>query len=102
VDKNKYDALRVKQRKSTADNESKHFLLQIPIPPSTDIIGYITTGQYSFSQGHGFAIGCCSALAVLNILNSQMSEQKSAKTYYVLLRKTTSRFCQPATMELLM
>ncbi|TPX69243.1 hypothetical protein SpCBS45565_g02571 [Spizellomyces sp. 'palustris'] len=29
------------------------------IPPASAIVGYITTGQFSFAQGHGQALGCC-------------------------------------------
>ncbi|CAG8501314.1 16571_t:CDS:2, partial [Racocetra persica] len=38
------------------------------IPCVDDIIGYITTGQFSFSQGHGFGIGCCSVVKCLEMI----------------------------------
>ncbi|CAG8727746.1 15411_t:CDS:10, partial [Dentiscutata erythropus] len=38
------------------------------VPCADDIIGYIITGQFSFSQGHGFGIGCCSVTKCLEMI----------------------------------
>ncbi|KAG9291822.1 hypothetical protein G9A89_012107 [Geosiphon pyriformis] len=72
------------------------------IPPASDIIGYITTGQYSFHQGHGFAIGCCSLTMVHNLLQSHTVDRGAkGSNNFVLVRKTTSSCCKLATLDLL-
>ncbi|CAG8433502.1 6280_t:CDS:10 [Diversispora eburnea] len=35
---------------------------------ASDIIGYVTTGQFSFSQGHGIGIGSCSLTGILDLI----------------------------------
>nr|CAG8480207.1 3392_t:CDS:10 [Entrophospora candida] len=70
------------------------------LPKPSEIIGYVTTGKFSFSQGHGFAIGCCSLIKILELLRQQKSEKRTIKNF-VLVRKITSLICQPATLELI-
>ncbi|CAG8620647.1 7743_t:CDS:2, partial [Funneliformis caledonium] len=62
-----------------SENDDAEGVRPSSLPSKADIIGYVTTGQFSFSQGHGFAIGCCS----------------------VTIRKITSHICKPATLEIL-
>ncbi|CAG8436872.1 7617_t:CDS:10 [Ambispora gerdemannii] len=84
------------------------------IPPDSDTIGYVTTGQFSFNKGHGFAIGCCSMAAIHDLLKKQISSKSSTESksgqrstmivnmkMVVLVRKTTSMTSQPASIELL-
>ncbi|CAB4382576.1 unnamed protein product [Rhizophagus irregularis] len=109
ADKNKYDywanVLKNKKNNSSnieigSDQEGTEKVQSSPLPPKSDIIGYVTTGQFSFSQGHGFAIGCCSVTGILDLLKIQRSEQRKIKKF-VLVRKITSIICQPATLEFL-
>lgn len=40
-----------------APDDPRNLLDQIP--PSSSIVGYITTGQFSMAEGHGQALACC-------------------------------------------
>ncbi|RUS21833.1 NUC188 domain-containing protein [Endogone sp. FLAS-F59071] len=33
-------------------------------PPESDIVGYVTTGHFSFTQGQGFGLGACSVVGM--------------------------------------
>ncbi|RIA97121.1 ribonucleases P/MRP protein subunit POP1-domain-containing protein [Glomus cerebriforme] len=105
ADKNKYDYwINVfKNRKNNLNDIDQDGVEKVQLsllPSKSDIIGYVTTGQFSFSQGHGFAIGCCSVTGILDLLRIQRSEEREMKKF-VLVRKITSLVCQPATLEFL-
>ncbi|GBB87563.1 hypothetical protein RclHR1_01400016 [Rhizophagus clarus] len=109
TDKNKYDywANILKSRKNNSgsieiesDQDSTEEDQPSSLPSKSDIIGYVTTGQFSFSQGHGFAIGCCALTGILDLLKIQRSEKRKIKKF-VLVRKITNINCQPATLEFL-
>ncbi|CAG8467455.1 6049_t:CDS:10 [Ambispora leptoticha] len=122
VEKNAYDywTKRNQSRDSFEDDQEdddidkkKDKKFSHHIPPDNDIIGYATTGQFSFNKGHGFAIGCCSVVAIHELLRKQVSSissadlssgQNSKMTIIkmgALVRKTTSMICRPASIELL-
>ncbi|RIB06529.1 hypothetical protein C2G38_2046720 [Gigaspora rosea] len=65
------------ERKIRKSNDHKEFLDDEmddkEIPCAEDIIGYIITGQFSFSQGHGFGIGCCSVVKCLEMIKIERS-----------------------------
>ncbi|ORY00772.1 POP1-domain-containing protein [Basidiobolus meristosporus CBS 931.73] len=67
------------------------------IPSSESIIGYVTNGRYSFTQGQGFAIGCCSTTGLHKLYQTR---QRSLKQF-VLIRGTTNMSCRPALLEIL-
>jgi len=85
VDKNKYDywANVLQNRKNSSNSieivSDQDDVEKVQLPSKLDIIGYVTTGQFSFSQGHGFAIGCCSITGILDLLRIQRSEERKIK-----------------------
>ncbi|CAI2184541.1 19786_t:CDS:10 [Funneliformis geosporum] len=83
-----------------SENDDTEGVHPSSLPSKADIIGYVTTGQFSFSQGHGFAIGCCSVTSILNLFRIQKSEGRKI-TNFVLVRKITSHTCKPAILEIL-
>jgi len=45
---------------------------QPTVPQKDEIIGYITSGQYSFARGQGFGIGCCTLSGLLEVFKVQL------------------------------
>ncbi|KAK9709281.1 Ribonucleases P/MRP protein subunit pop1 [Basidiobolus ranarum] len=70
------------------------------VPSSESIIGYITSGQYSFTQGHGFAIGCCSTAGLHKLYQAEKSQPRTLKQF-ILIRGTTNMSCRPAILEII-
>ncbi|KAF9584858.1 hypothetical protein BGW38_004904 [Lunasporangiospora selenospora] len=53
------------------DKEDREFdfdQLATTQPPPGTLIGYVTTGQYCYSDGKSYGIGCCSATGVASVL----------------------------------
>lgn len=50
--------------------------LSVIVPPESAVIGYVTTGHFSLSQGQGFGIG---AIAVHELLRLQEQSHRSAQ-----------------------
>jgi hypothetical protein len=50
-------------------------------PPGSSIIGYVTTGHFSLSQGEGFAIG---AISVVRLLELQEQSHRLARSLFIL------------------
>ena len=43
----------------------RRFLKEKPkFPPSSDLIGYLTTANFSFDAGRGLGLGACTALGL--------------------------------------
>ncbi|CAG8593075.1 9786_t:CDS:10 [Paraglomus occultum] len=49
-----------------------HSQNQPTLPHKDEIIGYITSGQYSFSRGQGFGFGCCTLSGILEVFKAQL------------------------------
>lgn len=45
------------------------------IPPPETLLGYITTGQYCYSEGKNYGIGCCSATGLARIMELETRQQ---------------------------
>ncbi|KAF8225887.1 POP1-domain-containing protein [Tricholoma matsutake] len=74
-------------------------------PPSSSIVGYVTTGHFSLSQGEGFAIG---ALTVVRLLELQEQSHRlypnaTCKTppLMVKVRNGNTQQCRAAYVEIL-
>ncbi|KND05052.1 ribonuclease P/MRP protein subunit POP1 [Spizellomyces punctatus DAOM BR117] len=70
------------------------------IPPPSAIVGYITTGRFSFAQGHGQALGCCK-LSGLHRIVQECESAGREHTHFVLVRGITGRLCLPAIFNLI-
>ncbi|KAG0334323.1 hypothetical protein BG000_008415 [Podila horticola] len=42
--------------------------LEMIRPPPETLLGYVTTGQYCYSEGKSYGIGCCSALGLARLI----------------------------------
>ncbi|KAF9285583.1 hypothetical protein BGZ74_001451 [Mortierella antarctica] len=42
--------------------------LEMIRPPPETLLGYVTTGQYCYSEGKNYGIGCCSALGLARLI----------------------------------
>ncbi|KAG0037986.1 hypothetical protein BGZ82_001387 [Podila clonocystis] len=42
--------------------------LEMVRPPLETLLGYVTTGQYCYSEGKNYGIGCCSALGLARLI----------------------------------
>ncbi|KAG0244945.1 hypothetical protein BGW41_005544 [Actinomortierella wolfii] len=97
-------------------------------PPAETLLGYITTGQYCYSEGKSFAIGCCSAVGLARVMRAEQmrdaakkqkgeqGEQEEQDSFgtasrtkgtngvprmLVLIRGTTSHLSRPAKLSIL-
>ncbi|KAG0369036.1 hypothetical protein BGZ54_000544 [Gamsiella multidivaricata] len=56
--------------------------LEMALPPSETLLGYVTTGQYCYSEGKSYGIGCCSATGLAHVIAAETRQrlelQKSA------------------------
>lgn len=74
-------------------------------PTPRRIIGFVSTGRYALSTGHGQGIGTCSALKLLELLcdAKKWSDNpvKSPPPVFVQIRNPKSRHYRPAHLEIL-
>ncbi|KAF9435347.1 hypothetical protein BGZ76_006455 [Entomortierella beljakovae] len=50
--------------------------LEMQIPPPESLIGYVTTGQYCYSEGKSYGIGCCSATGLAHVMTTEIRQKK--------------------------
>ncbi|KAF9970400.1 hypothetical protein BGZ73_006883 [Actinomortierella ambigua] len=93
-------------------------------PPAETLLGYITTGQYCYSEGKSFAIGCCSAVGLARLMRAEQMREAAKRQQdqppedttgthsaikatngvprmMVLIRGTTSHLSRPAKLTIL-
>ena len=44
-------------------------------PPAGALLGYVTTGQYCYSEGKSYGIGCCSATGLARVIESETKQR---------------------------
>ncbi|KAF8985601.1 hypothetical protein BGZ46_003296 [Entomortierella lignicola] len=49
--------------------------LEMAIPPPETLLGYVTTGQYCYSEGKYYGIGCCSATGLARLIASETRQR---------------------------
>ncbi|KAJ3214886.1 hypothetical protein HDU67_001088 [Dinochytrium kinnereticum] len=70
--------------------------------PSNDrIIGYVTTGGFTYTEGHSTALGCCTVAGLQKCFYMSSSKSKGGVRNMVLIRSTTGRVCWPASFEII-
>lgn len=76
-------------------------------PPPETLLGYVTTGQYCYSEGKSYGIGCCSALGLARLIAFE-SKVGAAPTsgpkvpkMMVLVRSTRSKASRLAKLTVL-
>jgi len=45
------------------------------IPPPETLLGYVTTGQYCYSEGQAYGIGCVSATGMARLIESETRQR---------------------------
>ncbi|KAF9359856.1 hypothetical protein BGX26_011233 [Mortierella sp. AD094] len=97
------------------DDDAEFDDLEMAIPPPGTLLGYVTTGQYCYSEGKSYGIGCCSATGLAHLITSEARQrteiQKSAVTssktlpkvprMMVLVRSIRSRASRLAKLTIL-
>ncbi|KAF9217819.1 hypothetical protein BGZ59_009792 [Podila verticillata] len=81
--------------------------LEMIRPPPETLLGYVTTGQYCYSEGKSYGIGCCSALGLGRLIAFE-SKAGAAPTsgpkvpkMMVLVRSTRSKASRLAKLTVL-
>ncbi|KAF9958011.1 hypothetical protein BGZ72_001040 [Mortierella alpina] len=49
--------------------------LEMARPPAGTLLGYVTTGQYCYSEGKSYGIGCCSATGLARVIESETKQR---------------------------
>ncbi len=62
------------------------------------MIGFVTTGSYSFVRGQGFAVGFCSAKLVEKLFKGSQKFCRGPHGF-ALLRNTASQFYLPVAIS---
>ncbi|KAI1314457.1 hypothetical protein EDD11_002159 [Mortierella claussenii] len=81
--------------------------LEMAIPSSETLLGYVTTGQYCYSEGKGYGIGCCSAAGLAQVIAAETRQrlelQKNIKMprMMVLVRSIRSKASRLAKLTIL-
>ncbi|KAJ3101161.1 hypothetical protein HDU97_001627 [Phlyctochytrium planicorne] len=73
-------------------------------PPPDRIIGYVTSGHYTFSEGSSTAIGCCRISGLQKSFYMSAKKAKPGKNgvrNMVLVRSVTGRVCWPAKFTII-
>ncbi|KAJ3162781.1 hypothetical protein HDU86_003755 [Geranomyces michiganensis] len=70
------------------------------IPETGSLLGYVTTGSFSTTQGHGMAIACCKLSGLHRVVQEGISAGWKL-TRFVLVRDITGRVLLPATFSLI-
>ncbi|KAJ7069842.1 POP1-domain-containing protein [Mycena amicta] len=78
------------------EDESKP---EAAIPPHTDIIGYVTSGNFSLTQGTGFALGAISLKSLLCL--KEQSLRLQSQEILVKIRDRDGQVCRAAHLKLL-
>ncbi|KAI8137837.1 ribonucleases P/MRP protein subunit POP1-domain-containing protein [Fennellomyces sp. T-0311] len=69
-------------------------------PPSSDIIGYLTTANFSFHAGCGSGLGACTALGLRRLQDLDKSRGRPVNMV-VLVRNPKALQCRPAKLQFL-
>ncbi|KAF9898081.1 hypothetical protein BX616_004518 [Lobosporangium transversale] len=90
------------------DEEDKDVTdLEMAIPPPETLLGYVTTGQYCYSEGKSYGIACCSATGLAHVIEAETRQrqglQKGAKApkMMVLVRSIRSKVTRLAKLTIL-
>ncbi|KAI9495878.1 NUC188 domain-containing protein [Zychaea mexicana] len=73
---------------------------KLKFPPPDDLIGYLTTANFSFHAGCGSGLGACTARGMRRLQELDNSRQREIKTV-VLVRNTKALQCRPAKLQFL-
>ncbi|KAF9175584.1 hypothetical protein BGX21_001585 [Mortierella sp. AD011] len=57
------------------DDDTEFDELEMAIPPPGTLLGYVTTGQYCYSEGKSYGIGCCSATGLAHLIASESRQR---------------------------
>ncbi|KAG0015916.1 hypothetical protein BGZ80_009548 [Entomortierella chlamydospora] len=57
------------------DDDAEFDDLELAIPPPGTLLGYVTTGQYCYSEGKSYGIGCCSATGLAHLIASESRQR---------------------------
>ncbi|KAG0051075.1 hypothetical protein BGZ83_004107 [Gryganskiella cystojenkinii] len=85
--------------------------LELAIPPPETLLGYVTTGQYCYSEGQSYGIGCCSATGLARLIETETRQRLSTSTssstpmktpkLMVLVRSIRSKVTRLAKLQIL-
>ncbi|KAG0297060.1 hypothetical protein BGZ98_000715 [Dissophora globulifera] len=86
--------------------------LETAIPSPDTLLGYITTGQYCYSEGKSYGIGCCSATGLARLIELETGQRAALRrdavgtppkvpTMMVLVRNIRSKVSRPAKLSIL-
>jgi len=82
------------------DSDSDSDLIKENNPDMSCLIGYVTTGQYSYSLGKGLAIGTITLDGLLKLYSIDRSQDRKVKLL-VLIKGVQSRVPRPGIIEVL-
>lgn len=72
-----------------------------PAPPSTAVIGRVTTGNFSLKRGRGHGIGAIPLVAYLRLTARDKQHSTAGQQLLVLFRNRESEICRAAGLSLL-
>ncbi|KAG0210747.1 hypothetical protein BGX28_009022 [Mortierella sp. GBA30] len=84
--------------------------LEMMRPPPETLLGYVTTGQYCYSEGKSYGIGCCSATGLARVVESETKRrlegsagaaQSNVPRMMVLVRSIRSKASRLAKLTVL-
>ncbi|KAL1922941.1 uncharacterized protein VTP21DRAFT_9317 [Calcarisporiella thermophila] len=67
--------------------------------PPKEVIGYVTTGNFSLAAGHGVVIGCCCVTGLIRL--QEVTKRENRKPLMVMVRGNNSRTSRPALLRIL-
>ncbi|ORY32347.1 POP1-domain-containing protein [Neocallimastix californiae] len=94
--KNEYNKWLNSKKKNKEDNSSIYNIGEFP--PSTSIIGFVTTGHYSLNNAHAKAIGCCSIVGLKEMYQNNINNNYNHSTF-VLVRDPKGQVIRPAILN---
>ncbi|KAK3822612.1 MAG: ribonucleases P/MRP protein subunit POP1-domain-containing protein [Benniella sp.] len=54
--------------------------LELAIPPPDSLLGYVITGQYCYSEGKSYGIGCCSATGLAKLIEQETRQRTTSSS----------------------
>jgi len=93
-----YDQWLNSKNKNKEENSSIYKIGEFP--PTTSIIGFVTTGHYSLNNAHAKAIGCCSVIGLINMIQYNMKNKYRHSTF-ILVRDPKGKVIRPAVINFL-
>ncbi|KAF9348058.1 hypothetical protein BGX34_002698 [Mortierella sp. NVP85] len=64
--------------------------IELAIPPPDSLLGYVTTGQYCYSEGKSYGIGCCSATGLARLIELETRQRTTSSPSSTTMTTTTT------------